>query len=158
MHCISPTPLSKLLSDFLLYCFFSGCKTSVSSPKHSSCKLPCPDPPRFCSIFACWSLGSQPYKSSSRLQGKKSPFQFPTFAGVWVCGEDPSYLVHSFTSSTSEQTGFVWNSHENNSNNSSFPLVLPWKMLKGFYFKKLSFQSNIFSWYKYKIIFWFFKK
>lgn len=148
MPCISPTPLSKLLSDF---CYstdsLQGVKPSCQAPTYSSWKL-CPGPLSFHSIFACCSLGSQPYKSSSRLQGKKSPFQLLTFADVWICGEDASYLFHSFTSSTSEQIRLVWNTNENHSDNSQFPAGSLLENVKMLFFKKtLSFQSNIFSWH-----------
>lgn len=158
MPCISPTPLSKLLSDF---CYstvsFQGVKPLSQAPTYNSWKLLCPDSLSFHSIFACWSLGSQPYKSSSRLQGKKSPFQLPAFAGVWVCGEDAPHFVHNFTSSTSEQTILVWNSHENHSDNSQFPAGSLLENVKRLSFNKKLFSSQIYFHDAFfpKIIFWF---
>lgn len=159
MPCNSPIPLSKLLLDFCYSAVtFWDVKPLCQAPTYSSWKFLCPGPLSFHSSFACWSLGSQPYKSSSRLQGKKSSFQLPAFAGVWVSAENASHLVHNFTSSTSEQTRLVWNSHENHSDNSQFPTGSLLENVKRLFFKKkLSFQSNIFSWcISPKIIFWFF--
>lgn len=125
----------------------------MSSPSLQQLKTPLSWSSELSHIFA--SLGSQPYKSSSRLQGKKSPFQLSTFANVGVCGEDVSYLVLSFTS---EQTRLVWKRHENYLDNSQFPAGSLLENVKRLFFNKtpLFLVKCIFMTHKNVIWFFFF--
>lgn len=165
MSHIPPIPLSKLHLGFH-YCFCSAFKMFVSGPnilwvflQQLTTPLSWSSELIFQSIVAFWSSGSQPYKSSSRIQGKKSPFQLPAFATVFecMCGGYFSFspLLH-FQHLFRRNCRPVQNSHENHSGNSQFPTGSLLENFKAFFQTLFPVKYILMIFFAPKIIFWFF--